>query len=689
MKIFRKNNSKGSNHVMADIRQSSFRNDSKTTERRGYFSRAGWRPKEQIIIRNRFRWLKRTVFGIIAVLFLLVGGYSAYLWVHRYEVVDSISEIFGGLRSAGSELTKLETDGVSESLAKINSNIEILRGLTKYLTGTPFLKQVPDAFSKVKELVARVDSINKGLVEVKDNGVKLFFKDSGGRLLEILRTTEGDLVAIRSIAADLYETISRLNKGSILEGIGPEYLSFSASIDRVNAGLTALIALLERPGEVHFAVAFENPSEIRPSGGFNGSYADLVLENGEISKIGVDDIYHPDLFTKVKVVPPIQLQTITPGWGARDANWFFDFRTSAMQLMDFLESSDIYRGQGVRFDGVVAINVRVMEDILRIIGDISLPQYKLVLNSSNFLREVQEEVEAGQDKKPGQNPKKILSVITPIIIERLQNLTDIQKEEVLGLLGKRLANKDIKLYFHDNTLESIVLQYGVTGDVFQPPAGWNGDYLAVVNANIAGGKSDAFISQSIELISVIGLSGEVKNTLAVKRTHGGGKQKESWYRATNQNYLKVFTLPNVRLADAKGGGTKVITPKVDYKKGGYAVDADLDAVEKTLQEIPEFKLQRYEESGKSVFATWINVAAGQSKTLELNYQNPRKLVLSDGLKYSFVLDKQSGVESAFKYSIEAPDGFIWIESESAVFTYYSASLPSRLVLELTLRSADI
>ena len=89
----------------------------------------------------------------------------------------------------------------------------------------------------------------------------------------------------------------------------------------------------------------------------------------------------------------------------------FNFQTSAQKVLAFIEDSDLYNRKEINFEGVVSINTNVLATILDITGPISVPGYDLELDSENFLKEIQYEVEAGRDKKPGQNPKKVLSVL--------------------------------------------------------------------------------------------------------------------------------------------------------------------------------------------------------------------------------------------------------------------------------------
>ncbi len=119
---------------------------------------------------------------------------------------------------------------------------------------------------------------------------------------------------------------------------------------------------------------------------------------------------------------------MTEDWGARDANWFFDFPTSAEVVSGMLEESKIYEEEGVKFEGVIGVNVDVLGTIVDLIGPIELPEYDLVIDEDNFLGELQREVETGKDKQEGKNPKKVLAVLAPKIMERLEDLSKSEME---------------------------------------------------------------------------------------------------------------------------------------------------------------------------------------------------------------------------------------------------------------------
>ena len=440
---------------------------------------------------------------------------------------------------------------------------------------------------------------------------------------------------------------------SLLGSFDENYLRASVDLYKAREWLAALIALLKSPDEQHFLLIFQNPSEMRPAGGFIGSHADIALEKGSVKSLNVDDIYNADRQMDLKIVPPKQLQSITARWGARDANWFFDFPTSAAKVIYFLENSKLYQSRGIAFFGAAAINVNVLESLLEITGSIEVPQYQMTLSSENFLREVQYEVEAGRDKKPGQNPKKILSVITPFLLEKLSGLSGEQKTEVIKMLQYHLQNKDIMFYFKNLELQDFAAEIGAAGEVFSLPDDYSGDYLAVVNANIASGKTDAFIRQKIILDSELQGDGSVKNHLAIERTHSGQNEKDWWYRTENKNFIKIMTPPRASLQSLTNHSSQAETGQ---------------------------------ESGKNYFAAWFNLKAGAKKTLELKYDLPRQATVQNGAAYQFIFEKQSGVNGSLEYTVAAPIGYVWKETKTDIFRFQTENPKAREIINLTLES---
>ncbi len=450
-----------------------------------------------------------------------------------------------------------------------------------------------------------------------------------------------------------------------------------------------MIALVGSSDEKHLLVLFQNPAEIRPGGGFIGSYADLTVQNGQLQTMDVRDIYDPDGQFVRKVVPPWPLQTVTQDWGARDANWFFDFPTSARTVGNFLETSKIYSEKNQTFDAVIAININVLQSVLSLTGPISLPDYKLTIDKNNFLLEIQREVEAGADKAAGA-PKKILKTLTPLLLQKFEALDSGAKKDFVEKLKEHFAAKDIMIYAKDPTLAGFLGTYNADGAVLSLPSDFWGTYVALVDANVAGGKSDAFVTQSLTGEIDVDTDGGSFVDLTVTRAHTGDKETDPWWKATNNDFLQVLTNPGAKLAGVKGADTKSVVSTFNYQAAKYEENPDLLAIESTKAFVQSMKTWVMSAFGKTDFATWLMTPAGGVKTLEVRYQiSPTNAVIPvDGTVYKFIFEKQSGVQTALTFDIVAPFGYKWAESSDATYHFANPDPEKRVVVSLTLKKTD-
>ena len=106
----------------------------------------------------------------------------------------------------------------------------------------------------------------------------------------------------------------------------------------------------------------------------------------------------------------------------------------------------------------------------------------------------------------------------------------------------------------------------------------------VVASNIAGGKSDVFVNQTLTVDVNIDTDGGIFTDLTVERFHAGNTQKDPWWRATNQNFFQVYVNPGAALFSIKGNDAKPLPKGSDY--ADYSVNPDLAAMESTMIPMP-------------------------------------------------------------------------------------------------------
>ncbi|HXF44339.1 MAG TPA: DUF4012 domain-containing protein [Candidatus Paceibacterota bacterium] len=637
----------------------------------------------------------------VALLILAVAVFALFnLKGVKVLVSEKSGVIFDNFASSFRSLKELDPAEASSALSRNSEELSNLMSLisrpdTKTLLGLlggviPAVKDAGNFFVGVTELNIDFLKLSNALYDLELNGFG-YFQTDGAKLVQSLSDIKDLIGGISRKIEKVRNTASTLKMTSPFfadtEGmISGDYLKYSAELMNFERLINGLSSLLGSTEGKRILLLFQNPAEMRPAGGFLGSYGDLTVKYGQMSNLTVQDIYWPDhpMNFDLKVIPPEPLQAVTKDWGARDANWFFDFPTSARTVASMLEASNIYKKEGVKFDAVVGLNISVVETILDIIGPIDIPDYGLKIGADNFLVEIQREVETGRDKKPGQNPKKILSVITPVILEKLGTLEDKDRVAFIEAIKDHFKKKDIMVYSEDGNLSSFFESVNIDGGVFELPNNFWGTYLALVNANVAGGKSDAFILESAEVRVDVDTDGGVFTEVAVTRKHEGNTQKDPWWRAANQNYFQVFASPGSTIVSLKGNDIKKYEKPV-YDQS-YEVNADLKKIEDTKVFLSGFDAWTMDAFGKTIFATWWNVPAGKSETLTIRYQTPRpgNFVLSEGAKFKFVFERQSGVKNGLRAFIGAPLGYEWAESKDALYTYETDDPDARMVIDLTL-----
>lgn len=365
-----------------------------------------------------------------------------------------------------------------------------------------------------------------------------------------------------------------------------------------------------------YLVVFQNNAELRPTGGFIGSLAIVDINRGHLSRIEVPGGGSYDFQGSLTagVAAPEPLWLVEPRWQFHDANWWPDFPTSARKLMWFYEHSG-----GNTVDGVIALTPEIVEGMLEITGPIDMPDYGLVVTSENFRVETQHEVELRYEKVENR-PKAFIGDLTMVLLERLLSGGPDMLLPVLALFEHSLSVRDMQLYFRDQALQQQNAQWGWSGEVL--PA--RRDYLAVIEANIGGGKTDLAIERAISHAAEINEDGSVSDTVEITRSHKGDPQ-DIFQGITNNAYVRIYIPAGSVIKSAEGFGG----PGLEHFKSppeSFAKDSDLARIQGEVIHLDELGISVWQEFGKTVVGGWQVVHPGESKTIRISYQLPWQVI---------------------------------------------------------------
>ncbi len=350
-----------------------------------------------------------------------------------------------------------------------------------------------------------------------------------------------------------------------------------------------------------FLLLLLNNNELRPGGGFIGSFGILELKLGRIQKLYIDDVYNLDIlaYKKRQIIPPKELQKYLQikAWYLRDANWNPDFSISSQKVLWFYKYE-----KGVEdFDGVIAVNPIVIGQLLDFVGGIEYDG--IVYNSSNLAKELQFKVEKEFVKKgiPLNKRKQILNILANKFVKKAKQLKFKQLIDLLIVVQNNLENKNVMIYMKDSELQKILENKNWAGKV---NLDFNNDYLMIVDANLASLKTDSVMIKKV-FYKVKNIENKLISELEIHYKNTGNF---TWKTTRYQSFSRIY-IPK---------DSKIIYSNIDWKY-----------YDKNLE--------------KHVLSFYIVVEPGQEKIVKFKYELPNYILdkFKKG-KYQFFIQKQSG-----------------------------------------------
>lgn len=325
-----------------------------------------------------------------------------------------------------------------------------------------------------------------------------------------------------------------------------------------------------------YLILFENDNELRPTGGFMTAYAIINVENGKVEPEKSDDIYELDQKFRKQIPIPEELGrylTTERYLNLRDMNISPDFKT-AMDL--FYENYQGIPGEPEELDGIIAVDTEFLTDLLSVLGPVEVPGY------GTF----------GSQNDPRCDCPQIIYVLSEIITRP----TPYIKEDRKGILGPlmrsiltkaytapkqswpalfqttmdNLEGRHIQAYFLDEEAQKAAESAGAAGRMLPKD---DQDFVAIINANLGGAKSNLFTEYEVEQTVSAPENGMITKTLTItyKNTRKGDNCNLEagllCLNATLQDWTRIYVPAGSQLIDAQGFTEQAKT----YDEAGFTV----------------------------------------------------------------------------------------------------------------------
>ena len=363
----------------------------------------------------------------------------------------------------------------------------------------------------------------------------------------------------------------------------------------------------------YYLLLFLNNTELRPGGGFIGSYGVIKIDKGMPEILKTDGTEFLDYSSNDAILPeppqPLKDYLSVKKWYLRDSNWSPDFKLSSEH------SLDLYKKEGGseadKISGVIGFTPTIIAELLKFTGPVKVGT--LELNDKNFLEQVQYQVEYGYGEQglPRRERKDILGDLAKVVLDKVKIDFILHWSKYYDLWQKMVTQKQIMMYATDPSLQTAFADAKWSGEM-RPSAG---DYLLWVDANLGALKTDWILKRDLSYNIRPATSGQFIATAKMHYEHEGSFD---WRTTRYRTYARVYVPAGSKLIKAVG-----------------AMKTDRSTVPGTVDQGVE--------NGRQWFGAFIAIEPGKIGELTFEYYLPPSVV--DQIKngdYSLLVQKQLG-----------------------------------------------
>lgn len=390
-----------------------------------------------------------------------------------------------------------------------------------------------------------------------------------------------------------------------------------------------------------YLLLFQNNMELRPGGGFIGSYALGTLDKGKITDFVLEDVYDADGQLKGHVEPPYPIRRFLPSahWYLRDSNFDVDFAKSASAAAYFF---NIEKGKEV--DGVIGIDLSFIRKILSVLGPVSVPDYNEEVTKENVFEITQKHVE--KNFFPGSTQKKdFLKTLYSAILLSLSS-KKISYMQLLKEIEDSLKEKHVLFAFRDAHIQNLFTVNRWSSSVWDDREEEKSvsDFLGISEANLGINKANYFIERKVSQKIVLGEDGRLSEELSILYNN----KSDKWPGGEYKNYLRIIlplgtVLSSISFDSVTQELQDAVTDPLIYEKKGFVAPKGLE-------------VEKREESQKTIYGFLVSVPQQSTKTITVSYTLPKIASLTDpSFSYNLFLFKQPGTDNyPYSFSLSYP-----------------------------------
>ena len=573
--------------------------------------------------------------GLIAFIVLLLVTLFVFIIQPFLSIKKEASVLMTSAREMKDVFSKNDIDLLNKKVKAFSEEYKTFENKSKSVYWLSFIPHIADFKNGVEAGHYLVEAAQTAVVSITPYADLLGFKKgeasfvektAEGRLQTAVLTLDKVLKNVDGLSENIHQAeirIEKINPNRYPKKLGKtEVRSMIINLKEQFRGMNSLFVdakpLLKRipeilgsKGEMTYLVLFQNDKELRATGGFLTFYTVFKVKNGKILVDRSDDIYSLDATIANHPKAPKEILTYHKNvttFNLRDSNLSPDFVESVKLFNSLYDKS----GAKVNYDGIIAVDTKILVDLLTIFGDTKA-------DGIMFSSKTDKRCDCPQviytlfdivDRPVGYVKVDRKGILGRLMYELLYKALGFSPSKYWGTLFQtmygNLQEKHILMYFKDKEIQNSIKSLRFAGTLYQAES----DYLNINNVNFAGAKSNLFVTEKIESKTEM-KNGQYERQVTINyrnpypHSDCNLEHGDLCLNATLRNWLRVYVPKGSELVEFKGSQKTVNT---------------------------------FDELGKTVFEGYLEVPTEGMASVTIKYKLPKSL----NNNYSLYYEKQPG-----------------------------------------------
>ena len=281
--------------------------------------------------------------------------------------------------------------------------------------------------------------------------------------LDALRATHASLVPAMAAIQVATEQVGDVKGSLLLPALSRARDDLATRLPRIRAraasaeqGMAALIAFAGGSGPKRYLFLSQNPDEVRPTGGFIGTYGVLTAERGHIALERYEGIEAWTLSRPAAQVPveeigsPFRFRNPPLRRTLANVNSGPDWPTAARLAADLWT-----RGGEAPVDGVISFTPGFLGRILAVTGPVTVPAYGETVTAANLNQRLDFHTHQ-VPPAPGTDRKDFVAAVAEVVLKRLLEAPSSKSEPLGRAMGQAFDAREAVAWSADEQVTAAL-----------------------------------------------------------------------------------------------------------------------------------------------------------------------------------------------------------------------------------------